>query len=51
MLVGMSTLKEVRDNLRALEIVYSELMADIDAIVEPVKDMLWHSGRPENDDF
>lgn len=51
MLVGMSTVKEVRENLRALEIqIAPEVMADIDAIVEPVKDILWRSGRPENDD-
>jgi L-galactose dehydrogenase len=51
MLVGMSTVKEVHDNLRALEIrITPEVMADIDAIVAPVKDKLWRSGRPENDD-
>jgi L-galactose dehydrogenase len=51
MLVGMSTVKEVRDNLSALEIQISpEVMADIDAILEPVKNRLWHSGRPENGD-
>ena len=51
MLVGMSTVKEVRDNLSALEMeIPPEVMADIDALVEPVKDRLWPSGRPENVD-
>ena len=51
MLVGMSTVEEVRDNLRALEIyIPPEVLADIDRIVEPVKNTLWRSGRPENDD-
>jgi L-galactose dehydrogenase len=51
MLVGMSSVEEVRDNLRALEVfIPPEVMSDIDAIVEPVKNTLWRSGRPENDD-
>lgn len=51
MLVGMSTAAEVRENLQALELeIPAEVLADIDAIVEPVKDTLWPSGRPENDD-
>jgi L-galactose dehydrogenase len=51
MLVGMSTVNEVRDNLLALDIqIAPEIMADIDTILEPVKHTLWRSGRPENDD-
>jgi L-galactose dehydrogenase len=51
MLVGMSTVKEVSANLGALDIeIPPDVMADIDNIIEPVKDTLWPSGRPENDD-
>jgi L-galactose dehydrogenase len=51
MLVGMSCVKEVRDNLTALDMhIPADIMAEIDAIVEPVIDQLWRSGRPENDD-
>ncbi len=50
-LVGMSQVKEVRDNLRALDIkIPTDVMADIDRIIEPVKTTLWRSGRLENDD-
>jgi L-galactose dehydrogenase len=51
MLVGMSTVQEVRANLAALELqIPPDVLAGIDALVEPVKNTLWHSGRPENDD-
>jgi L-galactose dehydrogenase len=51
MLVGMSSVKEVRDNLGALDIqIPPDVVADIDRIVEPVKNTLWRSGRLENDD-
>lgn len=51
MLVGMSTVREVRDNLDALNMqIPPEVIADIDAIVEPVKHRLWRSGKLENDD-
>jgi len=52
MLVGMSTVKEVSANLGALEMqIPPEVLADIDKIIEPVKNTLWPSGRPENDDL
>ena len=51
MLVGMSRVKEVRDNLNALDLhIPPDVIKDIDAIIEPVKNQLWPSGRPENDD-
>jgi len=51
MLVGMSTVREVSANLGALDVeIAPDVMADIDAIVEPVKNTLWRSGRLENDD-
>jgi L-galactose dehydrogenase len=51
MLVGMSTVKEVSANLQALDMqIAPEVLADIDKIIEPVKNTLWPSGKPENDD-
>lgn len=51
LLVGMSKVQEVKDNLAALDLeIAPEVMADIDAIVAPVKDKLWRTGRLENDD-
>jgi L-galactose dehydrogenase len=50
-LVGMPRVAEVEQNLRALEFVIPpELMRDIDELAEPVKHLIWPSGRPENDD-
>ena len=51
MLVGMSTTGEVRGNLKALDLeINPAVLADIDAFIQPVKNTLWRSGRPENDD-
>jgi L-galactose dehydrogenase len=51
MLVGMSKVEEVRDNLGALNVqIPPDVLAEIDSLVEPVKDKLWRSGRLENDD-
>lgn len=51
LLVGMSKVQEVRENLSALDVVIApEVMADIDAIVAPVRDSVWRSGRLENND-
>jgi L-galactose dehydrogenase len=51
-LVGMSSAAEVASNLRALEQrVPSSLLAEIERIVEPVKNIAWRTGRPENYDF
>jgi L-galactose dehydrogenase len=51
-LVGISNAPEMVSNLRALDESFpSELLAQVDHIVAPVKDMAWHTGRPENHDF
>jgi L-galactose dehydrogenase len=51
-LVGMSNAAEVTSNLRALEERFpSSRLAEIERFVEPVKNMAWHTGRPENYDF
>jgi aryl-alcohol dehydrogenase-like predicted oxidoreductase len=51
-LVGMSNATEVSSNLRALQQrLPSSLLAEIERIVEPVKNMAWRTGRPENYDF
>jgi L-galactose dehydrogenase len=51
-LVGVSNAQEVVSNLRALDESFpSELLAQVDRIVAPVKDMAWQTGRPENHDF
>lgn len=50
-LVGMLTPDEVATNLKALDyMIDRDLLAQIDRIVEPVKDLTWPSGRPENSD-
>jgi L-galactose dehydrogenase len=51
-LVGMSNAAEVASNLRALEERFpSALLAKVEKIVKPVKNMAWQTGRPENHDF
>jgi L-galactose dehydrogenase len=51
-LVGMSNTAEVASNLHALEERFpSSLLAEIERTVEPVKNMAWRTGRPENYDF
>jgi L-galactose dehydrogenase len=51
-LVGMSDAREVASNLRALEKRFpAGLFAEIEKFVEPVKNMAWRTGRPENHDF
>jgi L-galactose dehydrogenase len=50
-LVGMSSCGEVEPNLLALEMEpNADLLAKIEQLVEPVKNMLWRSGRVENND-
>jgi len=50
-LVGMSTRKQVADNLRALgKQVDGRLKKDLEALVAPVFNYVWPSGRPENQD-
>ena len=48
-LVGMSTRKHVDRNLDCLRMRNDpSLLAEIERLVEPVKDYVWPSGRPEN---
>ena len=48
-LVGMSTREHVASNLKALQFQSDpSLLAEIDEIVEPVRDFVWASGREEN---
>ncbi len=50
-LTGMHTHTEVEMNLKALELdLDTELIHEIEQIVAPVKDTVWPSGRPENQD-
>lgn len=50
-LVGMSNAIEVKRNINALDIkTDAELLAEIDGIVAPIRDLTWASGRPENSD-
>lgn len=50
-LVGMPRVQEVEANLAATEYqIPADLMHEIDRVVAPVKDLIWPSGRPENDD-
>ncbi len=50
-LVGMSNAIEVERNIGALEIeTDAELLAEIDGIVAPIRDLTWASGSPENSD-
>lgn len=51
-LVGMSNAAEVTSNIGALEKRFpAGILAEIEKIVEPVKNMAWRTGRPENYDF
>ncbi len=50
-LTGMHTTAEVEANIQALELdLDPKLMEEIERIVAPVKNKLWPSGRPENQD-
>lgn len=50
-LVGMPRVSEVQQNLEAMEYrIPPELMRKINDMVDPVRDVIWPSGRPENDD-
>jgi len=51
-LVGMASLEQVRTNLGALDLRLDEnLLKDLDRTVEPAKNVIWPSGRPENADY
>ncbi|NQU75246.1 MAG: aldo/keto reductase [Planctomycetes bacterium] len=50
-LVGMSKLRHVQANLKVLEMENNpELLRQIEAIIKPVKNLMWMQGRPENND-
>lgn len=50
-LVGLASRAQVDENLGALEARWNaELMAEIEAIVDPVRDRFWPSGREGNQD-
>ncbi len=50
-LIGMPRVSEVEENLKALDFrTDPQLAAEIEKIVAPVKDLIWPSGRPENND-
>jgi L-galactose dehydrogenase len=50
-LVGLSQPDHVENNLRGIAVpIDPELMAEITAVVAPVRNITWPSGRPENND-
>jgi L-galactose dehydrogenase len=50
-LIGMSKVRHVEANLKDVGIVPdAELLADVKALIAPVANVYWKSGRPENDD-
>lgn len=51
-LVGMSKQRHVEQNLRTLEMTSDpKLLEEIAALVTPVKNKIWATGRPENHDY
>jgi L-galactose dehydrogenase len=50
-LAGMSTVEQVQQNVAAAEKPGdAELIAEIQALVSPIANRSWHTGRPENHD-
>ncbi len=50
-LVGMSKVRSVQRNLRSVGIAPDpELLATVQRMIEPVANVCWKEGRPENDD-
>lgn len=50
-LVGMSKVRHVESNIRAVGVSPDpELLAEVQALIAPVKDVVWIEGRPENND-
>jgi aryl-alcohol dehydrogenase-like predicted oxidoreductase len=48
-LVGMSTRKQVDDNMQSLQLqIDPVLLAEIQKMIEPVYNSVWPSGRNEN---
>ncbi len=50
-LVGMSKVRSVERNLRSVGVAPDpELLATVLEMIEPVANVCWKEGRPENDD-
>ncbi len=50
-LVGMSKVRHVDMNVKSVGVAPDpELLAEVLAMIEPVANVIWKSGRPENDD-
>jgi len=50
-LVGMSKVRHVDMNVKAVGVAPDPaLLADVLAIIKPAANVVWKSGRPENDD-
>jgi L-galactose dehydrogenase len=50
-LVGMSKTRHVDQNIKAVGVAPDpELLADVLAMIQPVANVVWKEGRPENDD-
>jgi L-galactose dehydrogenase len=50
-LVGMSKMRSVERNLRSVGVAPDpELLATVQEMIEPVANVVWKEGRPENDD-
>ena len=50
-LVGMSKVSHVDSNVKAVGVAPDpRLLAEIQAMIDPVADVVWREGRPENDD-
>lgn len=50
-LVGMSSLAQLETNLQAMDYqIDPALLKEVDAVVAPVRDWIWLSGRSENND-
>ena len=48
-ILGMSNTRHVKQNIGALDFQIPEgLLAQIEALVAPVKNMMWYEGKPEN---
>jgi L-galactose dehydrogenase len=50
-LVGMSKVRSVARNVRSVGVSHDpELLSQIQEMIEPVRNVCWKEGRPENDD-
>ena len=50
-LVGMSKVRSVERNLKSVGVAPDpELLAAVQEMIEPVANVVWKEGRPENDD-